>query len=50
MILALEQPKRVSELVVVDIAPVDSQTRMGEVTTAVNAMHDIDIENYRNKK
>lgn len=50
MIMALEQQERVSELVVVDVAPVDSEKRMEEVTTAVNAMHDVDIENYRQKK
>eukprot|EP00190_Bangiopsis_sp_CCMP1999_P006697 CAMPEP_0198723202 /NCGR_PEP_ID=MMETSP1475-20131203/747_1 /TAXON_ID= ORGANISM="Unidentified sp., Strain CCMP1999" /NCGR_SAMPLE_ID=MMETSP1475 /ASSEMBLY_ACC=CAM_ASM_001111 /LENGTH=208 /DNA_ID=CAMNT_0044484245 /DNA_START=370 /DNA_END=996 /DNA_ORIENTATION=- len=50
MILALEQSERVSELVVMDIAPSDSRRRIHTVAKAVQAMHDLEVEKFRSRK
>eukprot|EP00188_Purpureofilum_apyrenoidigerum_P002279 Plantae.Rhodophyta-Purpureofilum_apyrenoidigerum.ctg23981.p1 GENE.Plantae.Rhodophyta-Purpureofilum_apyrenoidigerum.ctg23981~~Plantae.Rhodophyta-Purpureofilum_apyrenoidigerum.ctg23981.p1 ORF type:complete len:314 (-),score=53.96 Plantae.Rhodophyta-Purpureofilum_apyrenoidigerum.ctg23981:689-1630(-) len=50
MILALEQPDRVSELVVMDIAPSDSRDRSNTIVGAVQAMHDIDLDEFQSRR
>mmetsp|Transcript_27631 Transcript_27631/g.108359 ORF Transcript_27631/g.108359 Transcript_27631/m.108359 type:complete len:248 (+) Transcript_27631:317-1060(+) len=50
MILALEQSDRVSDLVVVDGSPLASDKKLEFVSKIVQVIHDVEIENYTQKK
>jgi len=50
MILALEQPELVNELIVLDSLPMAGGDKLHALSSVVQIMHDIDMENFRNKK